>query len=87
MFKFKIGDIVKVHREVSESSGRLDGQIGKITNWERDERGEYGNLDIEGDDNSGLWAAELELVERKPKEIKVFGIVKFLDDIKGGRDV
>lgn len=57
MSDFKVGDMVRVHKNKSSSSIKHDGEIGTITdiydNWV--------HLDIEKDD-SGLWFYEISLL-------------------------
>lgn len=92
MSKFKIGDIVKVNRWDSGDSNSLHGHIGKIIEINSSHRSDLGRevnyyiLDVArwrfGDDATGIWEYELTLVNSVKKEIKQFGIVKFLESIE-----
>ena len=84
MLKYKIGDIVKVKTGATEDSKKLNGQIGTIVEVKRSHSGYqewYYLLDIEqaqfGEDSSGIWQSELQLVKSLKKEVKIFGIVTF----------
>lgn len=83
MSKFEIGEKVKVRGIHSNDSILLNGKIGTITHI-FDEDG-YVFLDIEPiisgkNIPGGIWLYEL--ISLKPKEIKVFPIVKFLKGIE-----
>jgi len=84
MYKFKVGDIVRVILNDSSRSGALYiNQTGKIVkcitsvcNYHR-----YYLLDIDKNKN-GIWERELELVEPCIKIIKKYGITAFWETHK-----
>jgi len=87
MLKFKVGDRVKiVNKGLSTSAKLYNGQIGTIVRgraceWGGQERTAYYSLDIDFQ-HGGIWEEELVLVSDFKKEVKQFGIVKFLEGIK-----
>ena len=80
MFKFKVGDSVKVISKNMSASGRAyNGKVGIIMKQAGKNRfGNFYRLDIDYR-HGGIYEQELELVG---KIIKTFGIVKFLEEIK-----
>lgn len=87
MNKFKIGDLVKITRGDSGDSIRFNGRIGKIiavksaSRLDLQEEVNYYLLDIEietyGNEATGIWEYELELIIEGAKEVKQFGIAEF----------
>jgi len=91
MYKFKIGDIVRVkfsqhNTYCSSNSKLLSGKIGKVTyvgdayRYSSLRIEKFVHLDIEKSLLSarGLWIDEIELIERKKRIVREFGIVKFM---------
>lgn len=95
MKKFKVGDLVRVKLNacISSDGRKMQGKLGRIirinsvtSRFNSDMiLTDYAVLDTEdelyGYETTGIWFQELELIERAYKEIKEFGISKFMREL------